>query len=108
MLKLKFYQVENVVLMKVLEQDNKEDLYFAYDDFILQSMDYPEIYNEDKIYLQGSDEDNNNKMSCYDFETSEKAENFINKAMAAVKEYNRKYSQTEAENSIKLKEFIAE
>ena len=107
MLKLKFYQVENVVLMKVLEQDDV-DVYFNYDDFILQSMDYPEIYDENKIYLQGSDEDNNNKMSCYDFETNEKAENFINKAMLAVKEYNRRYSQTEAENSIKLKEFIAE
>ena len=108
MLKLKFYQVENVVLMKVLEQDNKENLYFEYEDLLLHSMDYPTIFDENRIYLQGSDEDKNNKMSCYDFETNEEAEKIINKAMLAVKEYNRLYSQTEEENSIKLKEFIAE
>lgn len=108
MLKLKFYQIENVVLMKVLEQDNKEDLYFEYEDLILLSMDYPAIDDGNRIYLQGSDEDQNNKMSCYDFETNEEAENFINKAMLAVKAYNKKHSQTEDEHRIEIQEFIAE
>ena len=108
MLRLKFYQIENVVLMKVLEQDNKENLYFQYDNLLLQSLDCPAIDDENHIYLQGSDEDSNNKMSCYDFETNEQAENFINKASKAVKEYNRRYSQTEIESQIKINEFYAE
>ena len=107
MLKLKFYQVENVVLMKVLEQDDV-DVYFNYDNFILQSIDYPSIDDDNRIYLQGSDEDNNNKMSCYDFGTNEKAKHFINKASLAVKAYNEKYSQKEDEQEIVFKEFIAE
>ena len=107
MLKLKFYQVENVVLMKVLEQDNKEDLYFTYDGLIFECIDYPAIENN-RIYLQGSDDENNNKLSCYDFETSEKAKNFIDKAIHAVKAYNKEYSQTEDEPEIKIQEFIAE
>ena len=108
MLKLKFYQIENVVVMKVLEQDNKDDLFFKYGELTLRCIDYPAIEDDNTIYLQGNDDENNNKLSCYDFETNKKAEDFINKAMAAVKAYNKKYSQTEAENSIKLKEFIAE
>lgn len=108
MLKLKFYQVENVVIMKVLEQDNKENLYFKYENLLLQSIDCPAIDSEYKIYLQGSDYENNNKLSCYDFETSEEAKNFIDKAIHAVKAYNKEYSQTEDEPEIKIQEFIAE
>jgi hypothetical protein len=92
MLKVKFMQYKNVVIMEILEQSMRdyenlsEHPYRALNGFILKCENYPEIINLDKVYLKGSLSENNT--TCHDFETVEDAENFITRATAAIKEYN--------------------
>lgn len=107
MLRLKFYQIENVVVMKVLEQDRR-NINFTYKGLTLESIDHPEIREGDFIYLRGDEEKKDNNLACHDFETNEAAKKFIDCAMEVVRAYNKEYSQIKDEPEIKIQEFIAE
>jgi hypothetical protein len=91
MLKVKFMQYKNVVIMEILEQamEDYERLeqqeFKASNGFRLECETYPEIVNETKIFLKGTDEGNT---TCYDFETKAKAQDFVVQASIAIKEYN--------------------
>lgn len=92
MLKVKFMQYKNVVIMEILEQamgdyeNLSEHPFRALNGFVLECEDYPEIISIDKVYLKGSHSENNT--TCHDFETVEDAENFVIRATSAIKEYN--------------------
>ena len=99
MLKVKFMQYQNVVLVEILEQTMRDserlntNFFRGSNGFVLDSEDYPEIINETKMYLKGKS--TNNNITCCDFETEELAEDFINRASLAIKEYNESYGKEE-------------
>ena len=92
MLKVKFMQYKNVVIMEILEQSMgdyenlSEHPYRALNGFELECDNYPEIISLNKIYLKGTLSENNT--TCHDFETVEDAKDFVTRATAAIKEYN--------------------
>lgn len=97
MLKVKFMQYKNVIIMEVLEQsmEDYENLseypFRASNGFVLECEDYPEIITTDKVYLKGRKSENN--IACCDFTTEEFAKNFVEQASLAIKEYNKKYRE---------------
>lgn len=111
MLKIKFWKLENVVCMKILEQTENLIGTFANDEISSVSLhaEYePEIYNENSIYLRGTNNNNDNKVSCYEFYTAEQAQKFINEAMKIIKHYNKTFkTNKDEENSNLIEEFIA-
>ena len=98
MLKVKFMQYKNVVVMEILEQ-SKEDQerlfcrpFVASNDFALSCGEQPEIVDDidvRTIYLIGNNVLRNT--TCYDFKTEENAKDFIEEALLAIKEYNKRY-----------------
>lgn len=90
-LKLKIFNIENVVLMKVLEQDEsligKGYIYKAKNGIDIASSDSPCIYETD-IFINGDDIDFDNKLNGLRFKTTQEAIEYIRKVKEAVAEYN--------------------
>lgn len=109
MLKLKFYQIENIVLMKVLEQSEKGFNYCGENGFTLRSSIVPDINIAEKIiYLRGTCEERDSLLTAVDFSTPKAALDFIAKAQELVAEYNEKKCFQEAkEENLIINEFIA-
>lgn len=97
MLKVKFWRIENVVLMKILEQGNeiiREYGYLgSYGDISLYSRVNPEI-NKDRIYVRGCDTRRDNDVSVATFLTVEEAKTALSKYIHAISEYNRTHAET--------------
>lgn len=91
MLKVEFKQIENVVLMKVLEQGKEIELgygdFFEHNGIKLISSRCPYIC-PDKLYVKGdADLNQDNYVSC-SFNTSEKAEGYIARFNEVINAYN--------------------
>lgn len=106
MLKIKFTQIKNVVLMEILNQDkiisdNIKEQFIASNDFIIETqMSDFKIFNENKIYIPNNILSTNNKIVCYDFHSEENAINFIQKAGIAIKEYNNKNKKRKTNRNV--------
>ena len=108
MLKLKFYQIENVVLMRILEQPERMFEYRSSDNFLLASRAYPQM-NSNEIFVRGTDKAYDNNLSSITFLTTEKAKDFIATAKKAVREYNEKdFPEENIKESFDITEYIAE
>ena len=98
MLKIKFWRVENVVLMKVLEQGdeikrNCGEIYKdPYTEISIWSEDCPRIYSN-AISIQGSFKDCDELVVCQQFSSIFNAENFYKKAIQTVQDYNSSCSR---------------
>lgn len=97
MLKVKFMQYKNVVIMEILEQTMGDyerlsgNAFTASNGFRLECDEFPEIFNETKIFLKGSNTANNT--TCYYFENEADVKEFIAQATIAIKEYNNMYGE---------------
>lgn len=96
MLKIKFWRIENVLLMKVLEQGNeikRGDFKFCASNGIkVTSISSPEL-TPDVIYVRGDNEDMDdeeidNKVVHFDCEDERKAKILLNRYIEAVRECN--------------------
>ena len=91
MLKVEFKQVENVVLMKVLEQGKEIELghgvFFDHNGIKLISSGYPCI-RLDKLYVKGNADLNQDNYASCSFNTSEEAEEYIAKFNEVINAYN--------------------
>lgn len=91
MLKVEFKQVENVVLMKVLEQGKEIELghgvFFKHNDIKLISSGYPSIY-PDTLCVKGTANFNQDNYASHSFNTSEEAEEYIAKFTEVINAYN--------------------
>lgn len=98
MLKVKFMQIENVVVMKVLEQSKKvtEFLdatnFYAQNGMVLKSCEEPEISDAWNIYLRGKNTNKDTLYNSYSFNSIDEADEFIDNAREAINEFNKKYN----------------
>lgn len=91
MLKVEFKKVENVVLMKVLEQGEEIELghgdFFNHNGIKLSSLNCPSICS-DTLYVKGIANINQDNYISFSFSTSEKAEEYIAKFNEVINAYN--------------------
>ena len=91
MLKVEFKQIENVVLMKVLEQGNEIELnsgcFFEYGDVKLCSASHPRIFLY-SLYVKGKSERAQDTYASMSFNTPEEAAEYIMKFTECIDAYN--------------------
>ena len=91
MLKVEFKQIENVVLMKVLEQGDEIELnsgcFFEYGDVKLCSASHPQIFLY-SLYVKGKSERAQDTYASMSFNTPEEAAEYIVKFTECVDAYN--------------------
>ena len=92
MLKVEFKQIENVVLMKVLEQGDEIKLgcgcFFEYNGIKLCSGSHPEIYLS-SLYVKGSSDCAQDIYQSISFNTTKKASEYIVKMTNCIDAYNK-------------------
>lgn len=98
MLKVEFKQVENVVLMKVLEQGKEIELghgvFFKHNDIKVISSGYPSIY-PDTLCVKGTANFNQDNYASHSFNTSEEAEEYIAKFTEVINAYNESVKEND-------------
>lgn len=91
MLKVEFKQIENVVLMKVLEQSNEIELncgcFFEYGDVKLCSASHPQIFLY-SLYVKGKSEHAQDTYASMSFNTPKEASEYIMKFTECIDAYN--------------------
>lgn len=91
MLKVEFKQIENVVLMKVLEQGDEIKLgcgcFFEHNDVKLCSLSYPQIFSH-SLYVKGKSECPQDIYGSISFDTPEKASEYIVTITDCIDAYN--------------------
>lgn len=109
-LKLKLWQVENVVLMKVLQQDEStrgKGKLFEYGGLTLKSVNEPVISNG-VVFLSGYEINKDNAIDFLEFGDQTKATEYIQKVLDLVHEYNKSLIGTVPTIDDEVKTFIAE
>lgn len=98
MLKVEFKQVENVVLMKVLEQSDEIKLgcgrFFEHNGIKLYSTFYPEICSS-SLYVKGKSKDAQDVYTSKSFNTPEEAAEYIVKFTECIDAYNESVKEKE-------------
>ena len=91
MLKIKFWRIENVILMKILEQGDEIERgrfgFEASNGIDLSSRIDPEI-DDEEIFLKGKVSSHDTQIVSKFFNTSEDAKAHLKAYVEAVKEYN--------------------
>lgn len=115
MLKVKFMQIENVVVMKVLEQSKKDtkildEYFYSQSGMTLKSCEHPEISDSHNIYLRGKNTNNDTLYTSYSFGSIDDANEFINNAKGAINEFNEKFKSLndEKDEEVKIYTIIAQ
>ena len=92
---VEFWQMENVVNMKVLNQpdviDRGQGIVLRLPGICIMSGDYPYININstlDQLYIMGRDKEFDNKIACYSFMNDYQASQFISKAVLAISTLN--------------------
>lgn len=97
MLKIKFWRIENVILMKILEQGDEIERgnfsFKASNGVSLRSDTNPAV-SYDMIYLRGDSEESDETVSAYDCTTNEGAKELLKACVEAVREYNNSLQHT--------------
>ena len=111
MLKIKFWRIENVILMKILEQGDEIERgkfeFEASNGVKLQSRHNPVMHNK-TIYLRGRDISHDAQVISEYFNTSEEAREQLKAYVEAVKEYNNSLEHPTAEDGEDIETVIAE
>lgn len=110
MLKVKFWRIENVVLMKVLEQGDEIErgLIDFFDDKVtninLSSDNRPRIFlgfdDTRHIYVRGKDDSSDYNVVSIDFDTIADAKEFYHNAIKTIKDYNKYIKSKPISNQI--------
>ncbi len=111
MLKIKFWRIENVILMKILEQGDEIERgkfeFEASNGMRLSSQTEPEI-GDTKIFLRGTNINRDKQVVKSCFYTPEKARIRLKAYVEAVKEYNNSLEHPTAEDVEDIETVIAE
>lgn len=98
MLKVEFKQIENVVLMKVLEQGKEIELghgdFFNHNGIKLSSLNCPSICS-DALCVKGTANFNQDNYASHSFNTSEEAEEYIAKFTEVINAYNESVKEND-------------
>lgn len=111
MLKIKFWRIENVILMKILEQgDEIERGKFEFE--ASNGVEFLSVKNPalscDTIYLRGRSKELDENVSAFDCVGREGAEAQLKAYAEAVKEYNNSLEHPTAEDVEDIETVIAE
>ena len=94
-LKIKLVRLDNVVLMKVLEQEGGrpnnslvEHLCDHDNGLSIRSAERPEM-DRTGIYIRGNDEEEDNRVAFYRLNTIEEAKEYVRKVVELVEYYNK-------------------
>lgn len=97
MLKIKFWRIENVVLMKILEQGDEIrrecGAFYRDGDITLHSKIRPELTTTG-MFVRGCYDHADNNVSAKAFDTVEDAKTALSKYIHAISEYNRTHAET--------------
>ena len=97
MLKVKFWRIENVVLMKILEQGDEikrgNGNFFSDGDITLSSKTFPEMCDS-TLYVCGDRQTSDNGIEIKEYGTIENAKTALSKYIHAISEYNRSLTET--------------
>ena len=97
MLKIKFWRIENVILMKILEQGDEIERgnfgFEASNGVKLRSATYPQICTS-KLFIQGKFESFDKDVEICTYDTSEEAREQLKAYVEAIKEYNDNLQHT--------------
>ena len=97
MLIIKFWRIENVMLMKILEQGDEIERgrfeFEASNGVKLRSVTYPQICTS-KLFIQGKFESFDKDVEICTYDTSEEAREQLKAYIEAVKEYNNSLPQS--------------
>lgn len=111
MLKIKFWRIENVVLMKVLEQGEEIERgcgeFFRTDYLGLVSMYNPGILIN-KLFVRGKDEEDDNMVISWGFQNREEAKLYIERATEAIHACNQSIAEKPEPRSDDIETVIAE
>lgn len=111
MLKIKFWRIENVILMKILEQGDEIKRgnfeFEASNGVNLHSRLEPTIYDK-SISLRGKDISQDKQVVSKYFNTAEEAKEHLKAYIEAVREYNNSLQQPAAEDVEDVETVIAE
>ena len=111
MLKIKFWRIENVILMKILEQGNEIERgnfdFEASNGVSLRSRLEPETRNK-RIYLRGKDISKDTQIVNECFDTLKAAKELLKAYVEAIREYNNSLQYTTAEDIEDIETVIAE
>ena len=111
MLKIKFWRIENVILMKILEQGDEIERgrfeFKASNGVKLRSVTYPQICTSE-LFIQGKFESFDKDVEICTYNTSEEAKACLKSYVEAVKEYNDSLQQPAAEDVEDIETIIAE
>lgn len=111
MLKVKFWRLENVVLMRILEQGEEirrgGGKFFEYKNFILTSAGCPVISNL-CLNVRGCHKEDDNKIAICNFETSEEARDYIILATKTIHAYNKSFEEDSTIDDYEIEAVIAE
>ena len=103
MLKIKFWRIENVIVMKILEQGDeikRGDFKFVASNGIkLRSATYPQICTS-KLFIQGKFESFDKDVEICTYNTSEEAKACLKSYIEAVREYNNSLQQSVDKDSV--------
>ena len=101
MLKIKFWRIENVILMKILEQGDEIERgkfeFKASNGVKLRSVTNPQICTSE-LFIQGEFESFDKNVEICTYNTSEEAKEWLKAYVEAVKEYNNRLQHTTAED----------
>ena len=110
MLKIKFWRIENVILMKILEQGNEIERgnfrFNASNGIEVFSYNNPSL-SCDTICLRGNSKELDETISAQDFISNEAAKKRLKAYVEAVKEYNNRLQHTTAEDIEDIETVIA-
>lgn len=112
MLKIKFWRIENVILMKILEQGDEIERgnfsFKASSGVSLCSAVTPSLSYDNMIYLRGDSKKLDETVSAYECTTNEEAKARLKAYIEAVKEYNDSLQYITTEYAKDFETVIAE
>lgn len=103
MLKIKFWRIENVIVMKILEQGDEIKRgcgeFFKHEGIGIRSGAYPHLYSNE-ISVYGTDSGCANKYVSISYDNTDRAKEILQKYVDAIKAYNASLGKTESEDDI--------
>ena len=99
MIKAKFWRIENIVLMKILEQEefksNTKDpsTYISRKNEIFIRTGLAPNINLSTLFVRGELKDRDNFVVSEDFNSESEAKNYLKRYIEAIKEYNLHYEK---------------
>ena len=107
MLKVKFWRIDNVVLMKVLEQGNEikrgSFKFKASNGIEIKSVNEPQIYySSDVIFVRGLYTKEDSSVTVCEYDSIKQAKERLKKFQDAIKEYNNSEKNTDKKSELEI------